>query len=195
MTKLTNPVPLWLNATGDLLDGGSIYIGLAGQDPEANPIPVYLDDGFVTPINQPLRTQGGAIVVNGARAFVFVNAADYSVRVRDIDGNVVDFIPSARDAEPAYQPLDSDLTAIAALATTAFGRSLLTAANAAGLRTLAEITPFTGGSVTTNIVRQGAGPHLYWADSELTSGRVFQTAAGASDPTTQPGDLWLERAP
>jgi hypothetical protein len=34
------------------------------------------------------------------------------------------------------QPLDSDLTAIAALTTTAFGRSLLTAADAAALRTL-----------------------------------------------------------
>lgn len=36
-----------------------------------------------------------------------------------------------------YQPLDADLTAIAALTTTAFGRSLLEAANAAALRTLA----------------------------------------------------------
>jgi hypothetical protein len=36
-----------------------------------------------------------------------------------------------------YQPLDSDLTAIAAIATTAFGRSLLAAANAGALQTLA----------------------------------------------------------
>lgn len=36
-----------------------------------------------------------------------------------------------------YQPLDSDLTAIAALTTTAYGRSVLEAANAAALRTLA----------------------------------------------------------
>lgn len=35
------------------------------------------------------------------------------------------------------QPLDADLTAIAALSTTAYGRSLLAAANGAGLRTLA----------------------------------------------------------
>lgn len=37
----------------------------------------------------------------------------------------------------AKQPLDSDLTAIAALSTTSYGRSLLAAADAAGLRTLA----------------------------------------------------------
>lgn len=35
------------------------------------------------------------------------------------------------------QPLDSDLTAIAALSTTSFGRSLLAAADASALRTLA----------------------------------------------------------
>lgn len=37
-----------------------------------------------------------------------------------------------------FQPLDSDLTSIAALTTTAFGRSLLEAANAAALRALAD---------------------------------------------------------
>lgn len=38
-----------------------------------------------------------------------------------------------------YQPLDSDLTALAALATTSFGRSVLTQADAAALRTLAGL--------------------------------------------------------
>jgi len=40
-------------------------------------------------------------------------------------------------AGTTFQPLDSDLTAIAALSTTSFGRSLLAAADAAALRTLA----------------------------------------------------------
>lgn len=39
----------------------------------------------------------------------------------------------------SYQPLDADLTAIAALATTSFGRSLLTQANAAAVRTLLSL--------------------------------------------------------
>ncbi len=39
----------------------------------------------------------------------------------------------------AYQPLDSDLTAIAALTTTTFGRALLTQADAAALRTVAAV--------------------------------------------------------
>lgn len=46
---------------------------------------------------------------------------------------------AAAAAQSASQPLDSDLTAIAALSTTSFGRSVLTAANAAALATLAGL--------------------------------------------------------
>lgn len=42
-----------------------------------------------------------------------------------------------------YQPLDSDLTAIAALLTTAFGRSILTLANAAAAQALFDLEPGT----------------------------------------------------
>lgn len=45
---------------------------------------------------------------------------------------------AAAAAQAASQPLDADLTAIAALATTTFGRSLLEAANAAAVRTAIE---------------------------------------------------------
>lgn len=51
-----------------------------------------------------------------------------------------------------------------------------------------------GGTMTGNITRQGAGPHLYHADSTMASGRVFITAAGAADPTSQSGDVWIELA-
>jgi hypothetical protein len=50
-------------------------------------------------------------------------------------------IVAAIDVNPVYQPLDSDLTAIAALATTTFGRSLLTSADAAALATLIGAQP------------------------------------------------------
>lgn len=54
-----------------------------------------------------------------------------------IAGGLSEYLTTAA-AAAGYQPLDSDLTAIAALTTTAFGRSLLEAANAAALRTLAD---------------------------------------------------------
>lgn len=46
---------------------------------------------------------------------------------------------AAAAAQSASQPVDSDLTAIAALATTSFGRGLLTSADAAALRTSAGL--------------------------------------------------------
>lgn len=63
-----------------------------------------------------------------------------------VDADIPDTI--ARDTEvtaavaalsSVYQPLDSDLTAIAALSTTAFGRSVLAAVDAAALRSLAAL--------------------------------------------------------
>lgn len=44
-------------------------------------------------------------------------------------------VPTITQADARYQPLDSDLTAIAALSTTTFGRSLLTQADASAART------------------------------------------------------------
>lgn len=45
-------------------------------------------------------------------------------------------VPSVAQVAAGYQPLDADLTAIAALTTTSYGRSLLTGADAAATRTL-----------------------------------------------------------
>jgi hypothetical protein len=49
-------------------------------------------------------------------------------------------------------------------------------------------TPSTVG----NINRVGAGPHLYHVTAAFGSGRVYVTAAGAPDPTSAPGDIWIE---
>lgn len=66
-----------------------------------------------------------------------VAAADpHPVYLTAAEGNAAyDALGAAAAAAAASQPLDSDLTAIAALATTAFGRSLLELANAAAGRT------------------------------------------------------------
>lgn len=123
----------------------------------------------------------------GTDPFLFVDASDLSmgatgtdkkVALQDIPidgamvttGTVADArIAStiARDSEvtaavaalsTVYQPLDSDLTAIAALTTTAYGRALLALADAAALRTAAALgdiatqgasnVAITGGSIT-----------------------------------------------
>lgn len=198
MTKLTNPLPLWLNARGTLLDGGYIYVGVANADPEDQPLDVFFDDERTIPASQPLRTLGGLIVNEASPSQVFLAEDDYSLRVRDADGNLLSYTPSVADAGAQFQPLDSDLTAIATLATTPFGRSLLTLANAAALKSatgIPDCIPATGGTASGNIVRAGAGTHIYWADAALTSGRVFVTANTAPDPTSLPGDLWFKYVP
>lgn len=75
-------------------------------------------------------------------------------------------LPTTTQADARYQPLDSDLTAIAALTTTAYGRALLALADAAALRTTAGAeaalgTPASDGSVlssTTAGVRSWVAP-------------------------------------
>lgn len=54
-------------------------------------------------------------------------------------GDDPNFATTITDTLAGKQPLDADLTAIAALTTTAYGRSVLEAANAAALRTLAGL--------------------------------------------------------
>jgi hypothetical protein len=117
--------------------------------------------------------------------------------VKDIDGVLVQNIPSAADTGGVarfLQPLDADLTAIAALATTPYGRGLLILANQAALKSATGIPDplaAVGGTVTGNILRGGAGAHIYHNTVGMNSGRVFLTAEGAADPTSLAGDIWL----
>lgn len=198
MQRLVNPFPLFLDIRGALLDGGYVYIGEAEQDPEVTPLTIYWDAAGTEVAEQPLRTRGGFIVNGAIPAFIWIEEDDYSLRTKDADGNLVTYTASLVEsgATPVdYQPLDADLTAIAALATTSFGRSLLVLANAAALKAAAGVVDglaTTGGTVTGNITRSGAGSHLYHTDAANVSGRVYVTANGAADPTSAVGDIWIE---
>lgn len=198
MQPLNYPPPLYFDQHGYLLDGGSVYFGEPDADPETSPIQVYWDSDLTIPASQPLQTRGGVVVNNGAPALYYANDGDYSLRVRDSDGNQVAYFPTANAAAGATsQPLSDVLTAIAALATTAYGRGFLTLADSTAAKTylgLVATLALTGGTMSGNIVRASAGPHLYHMDGAMTSGRVMWTAAGAADPTSQDGDIWLELA-
>lgn len=85
---------------------------------------------------------------------------------------------SAAAAAAASQPLDSDLTAIAALSTTSFGRSLLAAANAAALRALAELV------VGTDIYSKSAVDALFAALADPLANLDV-----SPDTTTTPGSI------
>lgn len=198
MQKVANPVPFFLDASGRPLTGGYIYVGVANEDPETDPIDVYWDFDGTIEAAQPLRTIAGLIVNGTNPSDAFFNADDYSMRVRDENGVQVFYSPSVFTTTDAFQPASATLDLLAALSTTPFGRNLLTLANSGALAAATGIPtplPLAGGAVTGNITRSGAGTHWYWADSALASGRVFQTANGAADPTSLPGDVWLEKLP
>jgi hypothetical protein len=195
MQRLGNPVPLFLDTRGLPLTGGYIYVGVANQDPVAHPISLFWDSALTQPAVQPLRTIGGLIVNSFTPASVFMAEADYSIRWDDSNSVQVDYSPSVFTDVSAFQPHSATLDLLAALSTTSFGRSLLGLANSAALATATGIPtplPAAGGTVTGTIIRGSAGAHQYWVNASQTSGRVFYTVSGAADPTSLPGDLWIE---
>lgn len=190
MQKIGNPVPIFIDARGTLIDDGQIYLGVANGDPQTNPIVAYWDSALTQVAQQPIRTVGGYIVNGTNPAQVFIAENDYSMRLLDAFNALVFYSPSVFVTGISFQPLDSDLTAISAQANTPYGLALLTAANQAALQAAVGYAPFTGGTVTTNIVRQGAGVHPYWNNPAITGGRLYDAGVvGTADPTSQPGDM------
>lgn len=206
MQRLDTLTPLFFDMRGDPLDAGFVYIGTAGQDPTLHAIPTYWDSALTEAAPQPLRTLGGMIVNGETPAQVYLADGDFSQQVTDSEGVIIApySFPSAAAITGAgggasYQPLNAALTALAGNGTpTSFGLSLLLLANLTALKTMIGNSgglPLTGGTVTGNIVRSGAGIHPYFADAAMTGARIFVTAVGAADPTSQPGDLWLAYTP
>jgi hypothetical protein len=190
MTKLANPVPLFLDTRGALMDGGHIYVGAVNSDPQARPITVYWDFAQTQPAEQPLRTIGGLIVNGVVPASVFFPQGDYAMRVTDQNDTLVFYSPSIY-ASASFQPLDTDLSAIAALGTTPYGRSLLTLANQAALVAATGLNaglPLTGGTMTGDILRQGAGGYVYTTTG--TGAKIYPPLpVGSANPATGPLSL------
>lgn len=194
--KIANPQPIFLDARGTLIDGGAIYLGEPNADPQTSPVVAYWDSALTVVAAQPLATLGGFIVNGVTPAAVFIAEDDYSMRVLDAFDVLVFYSPSVFNQADQFQPKDSDLTAIAALSTTPFGRALLTLANQQALVSALGSLPYLGsggGTVSGDISRASNGKYHFNVDSALT-GRWYYTAVGAPDPTTNPGDIWVEIA-
>ena len=193
MQRINNPTPIFLDARGNLLDGGKIYVGVQNADPETDPVNVYWDAGLTELAPQPIRTLGGVIVNGTQPASIFIAQSDYSMRIRDANNAQLTYSASAYVDTVTFQPKDTDLTAIAALATTPFGRELLTLADQSALKTATGIPnplPLTGGTVSGDIIRQGGGGHWFWNAAGL-SGRAYLAPASGADPTSAPGEIWV----
>lgn len=92
--------------------------------------------------------------------------------------------------------LNNGIREVMAQLRAAFSRSLgsfFASNTVADARTALKVVGTEGvDQMTANLVRSGAGPHLYHTNASFASGRVFVTASGAADPTSLPGDIWIQ---
>jgi len=89
MLQVQSPFQQIFGLSGDPLDNGSVYIGVAGQNPATSPIAIYWDDAATQPAAQPLKTLNGYIVRSGTPARLYTTLESYSMTVKDRKGRVV----------------------------------------------------------------------------------------------------------
>lgn len=94
-TQIIYQKNFFADLNGKPLENGSLYIGVANQDPETNPITVYWDSALTQVATQPLSISAGAVMHNGARAAIYCAAGSYSFRARNRSGTVVDYVADA----------------------------------------------------------------------------------------------------
>jgi hypothetical protein len=119
-----------------------------------------------------------------ANGISLITAANYAAMraLLDLEAGT-DFLSPAAIAA-AYQPLDGDLTSIAALTTTSFGRGLLTETNAGTLRTTAGLV--IGTDVQAHSARLGEIAALTPTDSNIIvgNGSAWVAESGATARTS-----------
>jgi hypothetical protein len=84
LSNISTPYDTFTDAAGRIISSGKVYIGVAGQDPETNPISVYWDAAGTIPATQPLQVVNGYIVNTGTPAQVYANS-DYSIRLYSLN--------------------------------------------------------------------------------------------------------------
>ena len=82
MLQINNPFEQYFDVDGSPLNNGSIYIGIAGQNPETNPLQVYFDDSLSIPAAQPLKTSNGYLMRAGTATRSYTDQENYSITVK-----------------------------------------------------------------------------------------------------------------
>lgn len=88
-----NPFDFFVDADGDALDDGNVYIGEIYKYSPSFPVTVYYDELLTIPAPNPLKTSNGYIVRNGTPTFLYING-NYSVLVTDKNGQQVYYVPN-----------------------------------------------------------------------------------------------------
>jgi hypothetical protein len=100
---ILNPSPFFIGLDSRPLTSGYVYIGQPDQDPREYPANVFLDEAMTQTANQPLRTNRGYVVRNGAPAALwFSDATAHSMMVIDSSGRQVLYVPRFYGAAPNF---------------------------------------------------------------------------------------------
>lgn len=110
MLATTPPLPQYFDLDGSPLDGGSIYFGALGLNPQTNPAAIYWDAAGTQPAAQPVRTLNGYTVRSGTPTQVFLSGG-YSIMVLNRRGVMVFYAPDSSQYSND-QSLAADLTAL-----------------------------------------------------------------------------------
>ncbi|MFA5898072.1 MAG: hypothetical protein WC829_03045 [Hyphomicrobium sp.] len=89
MIEVKTPAEQFFDLDGSALDGGFIYIGASGANPETTPVAVYWDKAGTIPATQPIGTVSGYPYRLGAAAKFYTATKNYSITVRNSTGSLV----------------------------------------------------------------------------------------------------------
>jgi hypothetical protein len=183
----------WSTSTTNTGGNVTLTLGL----PTGFSLPSNTSQGnWNTAYAERLRWDGGSTGLNATTARTSLGLGSAATAASSDFATAAQGSLAATAVQPAvlssYQPLDSDLTLIAALTTATFGRSLLTQADAAAART-------TLGAGTSSLVVSGSAPqplaaiasagstgqaadagHVHQRDTDVL---VVNLSGSASDPT------------
>lgn len=91
------PYSIFTDIDGNPLENGYIFIGAANLDAQSNPVNVYWDAALTIVASQPIRTLGGYPIRAGSPARMYVDATDYSVKVKNKNGSLVYAVASSAE--------------------------------------------------------------------------------------------------
>jgi Tol biopolymer transport system component len=84
---IKNPFPMFFDEDGLPLDGGYLFVGVAGLNPPSNPQAIYWDEALTIPA-AGVRISGGFIINNGKPSVVYA-AGDYSILIKNKNDKVL----------------------------------------------------------------------------------------------------------
>lgn len=144
-----------------------------------------LVENLVVPSGKTLTINAGGSIVNNGTATGFTANAVWGSITGTLSSQIdlqtaLDAKLATNTAASTYQPLDGDLTAIAALTTTSFGRDLLTRADAAATRSALGLgTLATQSATISDYLTSATAASTYQPlDSQLTSIAGLADASG-----------------